>query len=156
MNVSGVSLKEAMEAIEERIPKGRLIVTVVLCLAILAVVVWLCEFLYHSLVSPLAAALLAWTASGKIKITHEAWATLISALVVGVVSGTIFSFLSRYFHGKLFSTTREIQIKANEAADLYDKLLSESGAFWRALDRLEGRVSGLERGKQDADISTDT
>jgi len=59
MNVSGLSLKEAMEAIEERIPYGHRVVKVVLALATLAIIVWLWKFLYGNLVFPA----LAWASS---------------------------------------------------------------------------------------------
>jgi|ERR1700678_2309173 hypothetical protein len=104
MNVSGVSLKEAMEAIEERIPLGRWIVKIVLFLAILAVLVWLCKFLYHDLVSPIATAASSLFASGNVKFSRGVISDLISTLFLGA----LFIIFSRLLSAKLFKIVREM------------------------------------------------
>jgi 1,4-dihydroxy-2-naphthoate octaprenyltransferase len=147
MNVSGLSVKEAMEAIEERIPLGRWIVKIVLFLAVLAIIVWLCKFLYHDLVSPLTSVAYSWFSSGNVKLSRETLANFISAVFLGA----LFFILSHFLSANLLKIAREILERGKvveehvaTATKFYQETLSEAGTFNTVLGHLEERVQALE------------
>ena len=139
MNVSGISLKEAAEAIEERIPYGRRVVTVLLALMIAAAGVFLWKFLYSNLVFPVLAWAASWWAT-PVPIRFKAAPiaeVLVSLIVGGIIVGSVM-FAANYFAkrmnlaiGLMEEMMKDVRVDA--LTIVYDKL-----------DTLAERVSQLE------------
>lgn len=136
MNISGLSVKETMEAIEERIPFGRWVVKLLLFLAVLAIIVWLCEFLYHDLVFPIVMKASPWFATGTIKIRPDE----ITLLVFGLLVVAIIYVVGNYILRRLRALFEYVEPMLREASES----ISKTGVLATTITDLKERVTKLE------------
>lgn len=150
MNVSGISLKEAMEAVEERIPYGRRVVTLLLTLMILAIGVILCKFLYSNLVFPVMAWAASWWAT-PLPIRFEAAPiaeVVVSLIVGGIIVGSVM-FAGNYFANRInlaIGLMEEMMkdVRIGEFTAKGKDLIDTLNIVYDKLDALAERVSQLE------------
>jgi|SRR5271157_623150 len=146
MNVSGISLKEAMEAVEERIPHGRRVVTLLLALMILATGAFLCKFLYSNLVYPFLAWAASWWATPlPIRFKTASIAEVVVSLIVGgIIVGSVMFAANRMklAIGLMEEMVKDVRFREFIAKgnDMIDALSNVSDK----LDALAERVSELE------------
>jgi membrane protein DedA with SNARE-associated domain len=112
MNVSGVSVKEVVEIVESRVPGGRYVIPILLCLLILTVATACGAYLYHALMLPVAALI----TTGQIAPT-----------TIGGMIGSIIGSIILYLGGRYMQKS----ILAN-----YDKILANDEKHARDLDEL--------------------
>jgi len=139
MNVSGVSVKEVVEMIEARIPGGRYITSILICLLVLTAATASALYLYHSLILPLVLGVSSLLTTGKIA------GTTIGALL-GSLVGSAALYVSFRF------TIRVLQDMQKQVLAGYQKFNSGLGtildgqkALGQRLDAIESRVSALEQ-----------
>ena len=139
MNVSGISLKEAMDAIEERIPHGRKVITSLLMVAIIASFAALVRFLYSDLLLPILAWAASWWATPlPIKLQAATIADVIVCVLLLVMVWLVVNYLLKKAERRFepwFELLRDIPIAKVLAA--YNELSDK-------LDAMDRRISALE------------
>ena|SRR5271166_3847049 len=144
MNVSGISLKEAMEAIEERIPYGRKVVTLLLILMILAIAVFLWKFLYGNLVFPVLAWVSSWSGT---PLPIRRGTAYIADVVVALICGGIVALFGQFM---MTRWTARMQRVVDDMRNIFGATdgkfsgLEMMATMSKCLNSLEERVSALE------------
>jgi len=136
IGVSGVSVKEVVEMIESRIPGGRYVISILLCLLILTASG---VYLYHALVLPMVLGVSSVITTGRIPSTT--W----GALVGSAIGGVILAFAYSYIFKKLLKGNELILSDYRKFADSFSLLLDNQDAIGLRLNAIESRVSALEQ-----------
>ncbi len=118
--------------IESRIPGGRYVTSILICLLVLTAATASAVYLYHALVLPMVLGVSSLFTTGTIA------PTALGALI-GSLIGSIFLYLVfRYMSGIILASYRKVN-------DGLGVLLEGQNAIGRRLDSLESRVSVLEK-----------
>jgi ABC-type dipeptide/oligopeptide/nickel transport system permease component len=141
--------KELLDMIEKRIPYGRFLTTVALLLAVLAVIVGSCIYLYHAAVLPTVGLVAALVTTGKI--SPSAFGKFLFSLAVTAV----FYYALQWMHRGSSRLMREIMdysetvLKSNgEILTLAKQTNEQMTPVLNALEDLNARVSALENRHQ--------
>ena len=149
MSISGsFSIKEAVEAIETRMPFGKLVVKALLTLAAVAMMIWICRYLIHDFVVPTVASvssLSSWfTTGGKIQLRIGDLLDIAIALIAGGIVWGLISLAFRYGRAKLAPILKEFEESIGRARDDLEKAFEIAGDVDAKLKSLDERVSVLE------------
>jgi membrane protein DedA with SNARE-associated domain len=146
MNVSGVSVKEVVEMIESRIPGGRYVISILLCLLILTATTACGAYLYHTLLLPVTALIT----------TGHVAATTVGGMI-GSIIGTIIlllggSYMQRSIvsnYGKILANDEKHARDLNELLEIQEDNRKIRETFMqtvmRSMELLEARVASLEK-----------
>lgn len=133
--------------IEERIPfgLGRVLTTAALLLGVLAIIVAACVYLYHVIIVPVVALLIAGFTSGKISPTT--FASFIGSMIC---SAAIYSALNWLLRGntklmkEIIETSRSIAVNDERVLEYASQVRGEVNEAFIAIRRLEARMDATE------------
>ncbi len=140
--------KELVEMIEQRIPFGRPLTTVALLLGLAAVIVAACVYLYHVIILPLVALIIAGFTTGKIN--PSSFASFIGSGVAGLV---FYLTAEKVLGGHTRTMTELLEhskslIQSNELILKYaNQVRGEVNDAFTAIRKLEFRLAEMEEKK---------
>jgi formate/nitrite transporter FocA (FNT family) len=137
--------KELLQMIEERIPYGRFLTTAALLLALLAVIVGACSYLYHAVVSPISSLIIAGVTTGKIN------RSMLSTALANIVGTTIVLSLFEWMVRGSSRLMREVLDSQKDVLKNNDEILTiaketndQMLPIANTVADLDARVSALE------------
>jgi hypothetical protein len=139
IGVSGVSVKEVVEMIESRIPGGRYVISILLCLLVLTAATASSVYLYHALVLPMVLGAASLLTTGRIA------PTTIGALLGSLIGGAVL-YVSFRFSIRVLQNMQNTVLKDYRSIDSSLGLIRDlQNDIVRRVDRIESRVSTLEQ-----------
>ena len=146
MSISGsFSIKEAVEAIETRMPFGKLVVKALLTLTAFATMTWICRYLIHDFFVPIVASVSSWfTTGGKIQLRIGDLLDIVIALIAGGIVWGLISLAFRYGSAKIAPIVKALEESIGGARDDLEKAFEIAGDVDAKLKSLDERVSVLE------------
>ncbi len=139
IGVTGVSVKEVIEMIESRIPGGRYVTSILICLLVLTAATAPGIYLYHSLILPMVLGISSLRKTGQV-----APSTL--GAMAGSLIGSAIVYISFRFTVKVL-----IEMQDTVLADYrkfnsgLETIIRIQDGLRRAMEDMEARVSALEK-----------
>lgn len=137
-DLTDYSLKEVMEVIEERLPFGRKITTVLLGLLIIWVATAALSYLYHALVAPVVSLV-----EESRKPNTPVW-TMLGPIVGGLCSGLLFFLLANWFSKRVISHVNQIHDWSRKNVEgerqFMEEALRSHADFVKTAERINDRL----------------
>jgi hypothetical protein len=137
--------KELLQMIEERIPHGRFLTTAALLLAVLAVIVGACGYLYRAVLVPAIGIGITLVKTGTITRLD------LAKIIVGMISTTILFFTLEWLHRgtsrlmrEMLDSHRDILENNARVLALAQQTNEQMSAVTNAVQDLDARVTALE------------
>ena len=131
--------KEQIEMIEERLPKGRRVVQVMLVLAVLSLAVFFVSYLYQHLFLPASAVAISLAHTGTVTRTQ------LQAILVGIVGFFIGWLIAKVLVHKFVLVGEQILESARKGVDISRNCVDLCEAMYKRLDSVESRIDELQK-----------
>jgi hypothetical protein len=144
-----IPTKELLQMIEERIPGGRVLTTAALLLAVLAIIVGSCGYLYRALVLPAIGLVVTLVTTGKIN------PSALGKFAVSVAFTASVYFTFEWLHRgssrlmkEMLDQSKDILKRNDEVLSLAQQANEQMIAVTNAVQDLDARVTALEEGEK--------
>jgi hypothetical protein len=137
--------KELLQMIEERIPYGRFLTTAALLLALLAIIVASCGYLYHAFILPTIGLAVTLVTTGKVNLSA------LGRTAIGFLASGAFYYVFEWTNRGVLRVMRDVLSSSKEIIEHNNEILSlakdtneQAITLANEIKNLEARVEALE------------